>query len=105
LQFIVSFLIELLAWFPLEWVRVNTFLLILSGLILGAISLSIFPQPFVSNDILRNLNLLFTPFFLAWFVQWMEPKILRFKKDQENMYTFWNVYAFALCFALARYLS
>lgn len=103
IQFIISLIIEFIPWILIEFLCFNKVLLIFSGLAAGGISVYLHPEHIISVLWLRTLNLIITPFLLAGFVQWLEDKITGFKKFQKKDYTFWDVYLFALAFAMIRY--
>ncbi len=103
LQFLGEILLDFFFFFPFEFIKARGWFFSLGGAALGAISLWLRPEHIVAVVWLRTLNLLVTPFLLAYLIRWAELKFIPFKSAQEKDRTFSHAFLFFLCFALVRY--
>jgi hypothetical protein len=76
----------------------------LIGIVLGALSLLIFPKHFAVGASLRAFTLFFGPFMSALAMVSAAGFIRRYRPAIDTRWWFGNAYLFGLLFALVRYL-
>ena len=77
----------------------------LIGAAAGALTIFILPEHLIRNPNLRIANVIITPLLVAALMSWIGILRRRHDKRVVRMEEFTHAYAFALSFALARYVG
>lgn len=80
-------------------------LYLIAGAVMGGISLMVFSEPFLNNDMLRIGNLIISPLVAGIIMQQIGKQKLRFGKQPAVLDNFYYGFTFAFGLSLVRFLA